>query len=497
VSNYFGEFIQVWAQQRPDKIAIHFQGEDLSYGWLENQVRHTTRWLGERRVGRGDRVAYLGFNHPLMLVLLFALARRGAILVPLNYRLTAHEHSQQLLDSEPIFLIADEHFFDHAQGLGTAVTPLSELKDMRETRDRDLTIRAAPDGNINDDLLLVYTSGTTGAPKGAVLTQNALLWNALNSIHAHDLSSEDRVLIALPMFHVGGLNIMLTPALYVGATVAIEAKFDAGAFLDRVQHWRPSLSLLVPATVTALLNHPSWLSTDVSCFRLINTGSSIVPKALLEAWHQRGIPAAQVYGSTETAPIAIYLRQEDTTRKLGSAGLRAMHCAVKLMGVDGKECAVDEVGEILVKGPNVMRLYWRNEQATAESFVDGWFKTGDLAYQDSDSFYWVVGRSKDMIISGGENIYPAEIEALILEHAAISECAVIGLPDERWGEVPVLVVVLDPGAEDGLLETLLHTQLSERLAKFKWPKRVQAIAGFPKTALGKIRKDELRKSLIN
>ncbi len=495
MSNYFGEFIQVWAQQRPDKAAIHFQGEDFSYAWLENQVRHATRWLGERRVGYGDRVAYLGFNHPLMLVLLFALARRGAILVPLNYRLTAHEHSQQLLDSEPIFLLADEHFFGHAQGLGTAVTALAELHDVRVTRDPDLITGRASEGRLDDDLLLVYTSGTTGPPKGAVLTQNALQWNALNSIHAHDLSSEDRVLIALPMFHVGGLNIMLTPALYVGATVAIENKFDAGVFLDRVQHWRPTLSLLVPATVTALLNHPSWLSTDVSCFRLINTGSSIVPKALLEAWHQRGIPAAQVYGSTETAPIAIYLRQEDTSRKLGSAGLRAMHCAVKLMNLDNKQCAVNEVGEILVKGPNVMRLYWRNEQATKESFVNGWFKTGDIAYQDSEGFYWVVGRCKDMIISGGENIYPAEIEALILEHEEVQECAVIGIPDERWGEVPVLVVVMVAGSSLGVIDSLLQTQLTERLAKFKWPKRVQAVDSFPKTALGKIRKDELRKIL--
>jgi fatty-acyl-CoA synthase len=496
VSNYFGEFIQVWAQQRPDKVAVHFQGEDFTYAWLENQIRHATRWLRERRVGRGDRVAYLGFNHPLMLVLLFALARRGAILVPLNYRLTAHEHSQQLNDSEPVFLLADEHFLDHAQGLGPVVRPLSDLNDERGSRSNAIDVLSHSEGKADDDLLLVYTSGTTGAPKGAVLTQNALLWNALNSIHAHDLSSTDRVLIALPMFHVGGLNIMLTPALYVGATVAIEAKFDPTAFLQSIERWRPTLSLLVPATVTALLNHPNWLTTDVSSFRLINTGSSIVPKALLEAWHQRGIPAAQVYGSTETAPIAIYLRQEDTTRKIGSAGLRAMHCRVKLAGVDGEECTVGDVGEILVKGPNVMRLYWRNPVATEESFVDGWFKTGDLAYQDADGFYWVVGRSKDMIISGGENIYPAEIEALINEHVDVLESAVVGLPDERWGEVPVLAVLLAQGANENILDTLLHTQLTDRLAKFKWPKKVQAVDGFPKTALGKIRKDELRKVLL-
>jgi fatty-acyl-CoA synthase len=496
MSTYFGEFVQVWAQQRPDKVAIHFQGKDFSYAWLENQIRHACRWLRERRVGRGDRVAYLGLNHPLMLVLLFALARRGAILVPLNYRLTAHEHSQQIHDCEPVFLLADENFFSHAQELGAVVRPLSDLTDERTSRANTIDLLNSSEGQLSDDVLLVYTSGTTGLPKGAVLTQNALLWNALNSIHAHDLCSTDRVLIALPMFHVGGLNIMLTPALYVGATVAIEAKFDATAFLQCIERWRPTLSLLVPATVTALLNHPNWLSTDVSCFRLINTGSSIVPKTLLAALHERGIPAAQVYGATETAPIAIYLRQEDTAGKIGSAGMRAMHCQVKLVGSDAKECATGDVGEILVKGPNVMRLYWRNPVATEESFIDGWFKTGDLAYQDNDGFYWVVGRSKDMIISGGENIYPAEVEALINEHVDVVECAIVGVADDRWGEVPVLAVLLAPDATPSTLDTLLQTQLTDRLAKFKWPKKVQAVDGFPKTALGKIRKDELRKVLL-
>jgi fatty-acyl-CoA synthase len=263
VSTYFGEFIEVWAQQRPHKTAIHFQGEAFSYAWLDNEVRQVTRWLADQNVGRGARVAFLGFNHPLMLVLLFALARRGAILVPLNYRLTIYELSQQILDAEPLFLIADENFFSDASTLSISVKPLHDLTDSRVESD---CLADVIDGQLSDDLILVYTSGTTGAPKGAVLTQNALLWNALNSIHAHDLSANDRVLIALPMFHVGGLNIMLTPALYVGASVAIEAKFDAGAFLQCVQQWRPTLSLLVPATVTALIHHPTWLSTDVSCF---------------------------------------------------------------------------------------------------------------------------------------------------------------------------------------------------------------------------------------
>jgi fatty-acyl-CoA synthase len=514
--SYFGHFIDVWAKQRPTHTAVHFQGVDYSYAWLASEIEWVSAGLAAKGISKSSRVAYLGLNHPCLLVLLFALARQGAMLVPLNYRLTAHEHAQQLLDATPSHLFFDEPFAAHSIDLchhvnaqdprgrckiaGHSIDEIqSAMLDQRRAQSQVSADQTSVTGSYADDLLLVYTSGTTGAPKGAVLTQNALLWNALNSVHAHDLASRDRVLIALPMFHVGGMNIMLTPALYVGATVAIEAKFDAGQFLKLLAEWRPTLSLLVPATIAALVAHAEWQSTDVSSLRLINTGSSIVPKPLLEAWHSRGIPAAQVYGSTETAPIAIYLRQEDTARKLGSAGLPALHCEAKLVGQDGQLCKTGDVGEILVKGPNVMRAYWNNPEATQQAFEDGWFKTGDLAYQDADGYYWVVGRSKDMIISGGENIYPAEIEALILNHPAVAECAVIGMADSRWGEVPVLVVVLKAEPqhqpEPALLATLIQQQLENKLARYKWPKQVIQVFTLPKTALGKVKKDQLRLTL--
>jgi fatty-acyl-CoA synthase len=505
LSNYFGHFLSVWARQRPQHCAIHYEGKDYSYAWLETQVRLCTDWLIKQDIRLGMRVAYLGLNHPLMLVLLFALARRGAALVPLNYRLTAHEHKQQLVDADVSLLLADATFFEHARGLDVPLFPVSELSHRGDTEFSQAQLRSdalAHSGDdadhMSDDLLLVYTSGTTGTPKGAVLTQDALQWNAINSIHAHDLSSADRVLIALPMFHVGGLNIMLTPALYVGAAVAIHAKFDPAQFLAAINTWRPTLTLLVPATVSALLSHADWPGTNTDCFRLVNTGSSIVPAALLEALQERGIAAAQVYGSTETAPIAIYLRQEDTQRKLGSAGQAALHCRAKVVLKSGIEAPSGEVGEIYVKGPNVMRGYWRNALATQECFDNGWYKTGDLAYQDTDGFFWVVGRSKEMIISGGENIYPAEIESLFENHATIAECAVVGLPDERWGEVPVLAVVFkDTESANTALATdsLIADQLTGKLAKFKWPKRWIAVDSLPKTALGKVRKDLLQEQL--
>jgi fatty-acyl-CoA synthase len=493
---YFGRFISVWAQQRPHAVAIHFENQDYSYAWLEQRIGLAMQWLAIHDIKHGDRVAFIGFNHPMFLVLLFALARLGAVLVPLNYRLTAHEHSQQITNAAPKMLIADNAFAEHARSLHKVFFASTEIEKNLDS----LTVHSGTTnlaGCLDDDLLIVYTSGTTGAPKGAVLTQNALLWNAINSIHAHDLTSTDRVLVVLPMFHVGGLNIMLTPALYVGASVAIESKFDPGQFLQQVEHWKPTLSLLVPATVSAVLAHPRWPLTDLSSLRLINTGSSIVPGTLLKALHARGIPAAQVYGATETAPIAIYLRQEDTLRKLGSAGQAALHTQAKVVRTDGSTCAVDEVGEIWICGPNVMKGYWQLPEASKQVFEGDWFKTGDLACIDAEGYFWVVGRSKDLIISGGENIYPAEIEGLINEHPLVKESAVVGLPDARWGEVPVLALVLNESSSEvpSDLNEIVHRQLHEKLARYKWPRHVVAVAEFPKTALGKVKKDVLREQL--
>jgi fatty-acyl-CoA synthase len=493
---YFGRFISVWAQQRPNAIAIHFEEKDYSYAWLDQRITLATAWLAEQHIQPGDRIAYIGLNHPLFLVLLFAMARLGAVLVPLNYRLTAHEHLQQLTNALPKLLIADSAFAEHARQLHSKFFSVPTVEAALDSATRP-TSAAKVVGRLKDDLLIVYTSGTTGAPKGAVLTQNALLWNAINSIHAHNLTSADRVLVVLPLFHVGGLNIMLTPALYIGASVAIESKFDPGQFLHQVEHWKPSLSLLVPATINALLAHPRWPLTDLSSLRLVNTGSSIVPVALLKALHQRGVPAAQVYGATETAPIAIYLRQEDTLRKLGSAGQTALHTKCKVVRTDGRTCAVDEVGEIWVCGPNVMRGYWQLPEATLQAFEGEWFKTGDLACRDAEGYFWVIGRSKDLIISGGENIYPAEIESLINEHPQVQECAVVGLPDARWGEVPVLAIVFNESSVDSVanLDVIVHQQLHDKLARYKWPKEIIKVVELPKTALGKVRKDLLREQL--
>jgi fatty-acyl-CoA synthase len=447
----------------------------------------------------GDRVAYLGYNRPQMLVLLFALARIGAMLAPLNFRLAPDEHRTILRHAEASVLVADQAMLGAAAELRKSLTGMRGVALGAAPADwvgwDDLVAGGAPPlaqlGQARDPVLLVYTSGTSGRPKGAVHPQEALIWNAVNAARCHDLTSADHVLTVLPMFHVGGLCIQTLPALHAGASVTLHERFDAGRWVADVRTRRPTLSLLVPATIKAILEHPDWPGADLSSLRAVFTGSSIVPDALFEPFHARGVPLAQVYGATETGPVSIYLRAADAVRKSGSAGTVAIHCDVRLMGGDGAEVARGQVGEIWVRGPSLMLGYWKDPHNPA--FEQGWFRSGDLARQDEEGLYWVVGRSQDLIVSGGENIYPAEIENVLAQCADVVDAAVIGMPDPQWGEVPVAAVVKRP---DSALDEAGVLRLFEgRLGRFKRPRRVVFLASLPKTALGKVQKAALRSVL--
>jgi fatty-acyl-CoA synthase len=420
-------------------------------------------------VGKGDRVAWLGYNSPDMLVLLFALARHGGILVPLNWRLTVAEHEQMLRDCAPKFVFSDPEFEAHA----------GKLDVPRGCFDREHG--NVPAGNDADDVVIVYTSGTTGNARGAVLTQSALAWNALNSVHAHDLSESDHVLTALPMFHVGGLNIQTLPALLAGATVTLHKRFEPGTWLADVARRRPTVSLLVPAAMRAVIAHPDWTNTDLSSLKLLNSGSMVVPDSLIQAFHARGVPVGQIYGATETAPIATALLAKDAMRKPGSAGTPVPHCEVRLVE-----------GEVWIRGPAVMRGYWDSSGDEDTGLTpEGWFRSGDLGSVDDEGFYWIVGRSKDVIISGGENVHPAELENVLADCSSIAEVAVVGIPDPQWGEAACAVVVMKPGSV--LPETDLLKLFEGRLARYKHPRRVVYLSELPRNAMGKVQKPELRR----
>jgi fatty-acyl-CoA synthase len=485
------QLIERRATLAPAHIAIAFESTTIDGKQL---WRATLAMAGKlRRLGidAGDRVAHLGTNSPDYLILLFACARLGAMLVPLNWRLAEPEHGYMLNDADADLLIHDSGFTDHVSALAAMRRSCRMLAlDALAALPGDAA--SEPTGGADSPVLIVYTSGTTGRPKGAVLTQAALIWNAVNSALMHELTSADHVLTTLPLFHVGGLNIQTLPVLLAGGRVTLHRRFNPGATLAAIAEARPSLTVLVPAQIAALIAHPAWATTDLSSLRLVTTGSMIVPIPLIEAFHARGVPVVQVYGSTETAPIAIYLQREDHARKIGSCGKTGPHSVARVVGRDGADVAQGERGEILLRGPNLMREYWRNPTATEIAFAGGWFHTGDIAHQDDEGYFFIDERKNDLIISGGENIYPAELEAILAEEERIAEAAVVGRPDARWGEVPVAYVVLRHGAAIAPDEIL--DRFTGRLARFKHPQAVIVTDALPKNALGKVLRYRLRET---
>lgn len=433
--------------------------------------------LAARGVGHGDRVAFLGQNHPSQIALLFACARLGAVQVPLNWRLAVPELRFILEHSAPRLLFAPPAFAEAAaQAAPEGCAVLDAAAPWPDAPPAPPPEAGSPDAA----LLLVYTSGTTGQPKGAVLTQGAVARNAAASRALFGVAETDLVLTVLPLFHVGGLNIQTVPALLAGATVLLHSRFEPGAFFDAVERGRPTLSLVVPAVMQALVAHPRWAGADLSSLRAVGAGSSEVPVELIEAFHAKGVPVQQVYGATETGPIAIGQTREEALAAPGSIGRPAPGVEARL---------APGTGEILVRGPGVTRGYWRDPEATAAALDgEGWFSTGDVGRADADGRWWFTDRLKHVIVSGGENIYPAEVERVLRSAPGVVECAVVGRPDPRWGEVPVAVVVPGPGFDAGAL--LRHC--GDRLARFKHPRAVVTAEALPRTALGKVRVGALR-----
>jgi fatty-acyl-CoA synthase len=483
----------------PDKPAILFAGSEISYAAMAADIRLAVGRLVALGLREGEVVAFLGFNHPANLVLLFACARIGAILLPLNWRLAAPEHTRVLADAAARVIIVEKGFVAHAESLRAgwpdALWLTLESAVPGWSSWQDVEPAATPVGPRDEDarsdpVLLCYTSGSTGAPKGVVLTQEALLCNALNSTHMHDLTSADRILTTLPLYHVGGLNILTLPALHAGATVELHPKFDPKETFDAIETRRITLTVLVPAQLTPMLEHPRWPQADLSSLRMISTGSTIVSSSFVRRVNARGPRLIQVYGSTETSPIATYLRACDADRKAGSAGLPALHCEVRIVDADGCDVPPRSNGEILVRGANVMHDYWNRPEQTAQVLEGGWYHSGDIGHFDAEGYLYVVSRKNDMIISGGENVYPAEIEAVLEECPAIAEASVVGRPDERWGEMVVAAVALKPGVVMSEAEVL--ALLAGRIARYKQPREVRFVAALPRSAIGKVKKQELR-----
>jgi len=464
-------------RQPADAPALAFGGRSWSYGELDAAAARAAAVAWHRwGVRPGDRVAWLGAGHPAQIALLFGLARIGAILLPLNFRLAFAEWQALLADCRPQHLVHDADWAqsarDLAQACGIAAHPLEAMEEDAG----EAPLHAYDDA----PALLVSTSGTTGGPKAAVHTQAQLLANMRIAAQVQAMAPADTVLTVLPLFHVGGLCIQTLPALHAGARVILHPRFHPGETLACIAAERPTLTLQVPATMKALVEHPRWAGTDLSCLRALWAGSSLLPAPLIEAFHARGVPVCNVYGATETGPFSVALPPEHAMTHIGSCGWPAPGVQARLGPPHG------DAAELLLRGPNIVRRYWPDRPATD---ADGWFATGDLARQAADGSYRIVGRARDLIISGGENVHPAEVEQALALHPAVAECAAFALPDARWGEIVAMAVVLQPGAQASEEELIAH--LGQRLARFKLPRRWVFREALPKTALGKVQRNVL------
>jgi fatty-acyl-CoA synthase len=476
-----GRWLRDRARTTPGRVAIDCRGVETTYADLDERSDRLAAGLLEAGLVPGDRVATLTATSPEHVVVFFACAKAGLILMPLNTRLADPELRYQLEDAEPAVLLCSDDHAEAAARLHGRIAGLEELALNRHELD-------PPAPRDDDGLLLVYTSGTTGKPKGALLTHANCFWTNLSFDRVAGLGAEDTVLQVLPQFHVGGWNVQPLLAWWKGATVVLEPSFDAARALELIAEKRVTTMMGVPATYLFMAQQPGFASADLWSLRRAVVGGAPMPETLLETWHERGVEIVQGYGLTEAAPNVLCLPPEDAARKRGFAGKPYPHVDVALRDPESGELLDGATeGELLVKGPNVFAGYWRNPEATGAAFADGWLLTGDVAARDEEGYYRIVGRTKDMVISGGENVYPAEIENALHEHAAVKEAAVVGVPDERWGEACLAFVVLAGEAtEEALLE---HCR--GRLARYKVPKGVRFVDSLPRNALDKVVKSEL------
>jgi fatty-acyl-CoA synthase len=479
------------ARKNPRHPALVFGDRTLTYGELHERVLRLAHGLRAAGVGRGDRVAYLGPNHPAFLETLFAAAALGAVFVPLNTRLAGSEIAFQLADCGATALV---HAASHIE-ITRRARPLPETFLTVDTSYEDLVAAHKPAPldepvELDDPCLIMYTSGTTGRPKGAVLTHGNLTWNAVNVLVDVDVRADEVALVSAPLFHAAGLGMLTLPVLLKGGTCVLVESFDPAGTLELIGRHRVTFMFGVPTMFQQVARSEGFAGVDLSSVRTLMCGGSPVPPALIETYAARGLMFLQGYGLTEAAPGVLFLDAEHATAKLGSAGVPQFFTDVRIVDDQLADTAPDQVGEILVHGPNVFDGYWERPDATAGAFTDGWLHTGDAARTDDDGYAYVVDRLKDMIISGGENIYPAEVENVLSGLPGVQDCAVIGVPDATWGEVGRALVVARPGAAP--TEKELLAGLRERLAKYKVPKSVVVVDALPRNAAGKLLRAPLK-----
>lgn len=478
-------------------------GRALTYQELDERVGKVAAFLGSSGVVRGDRVAYLAPNSTDVSDLIFACWRIGASALALNNRLAASELAFIVDDAAPKAILVDQEFADVAAQLKAEI----DIEHWIQTDGmggkspfEDNLAQHSPilipnsDNAFGDEAMLMYSSGTTGRPKGVIITHEMMTFAGINSQTGFNMNRSSVSLAAMPLFHIGGL-VMVTNAIYAGGTAVVQRSFDPGQTLAVFNDSALGVTtfLGVPAMYNAMKAHPDITSTDFSRVSTMLAGAETVPAALVNWWMELGIFIQEGYGMTETTASSCALPKPFVETKVGSAGKELMHSEIQITRADGTAAAPDELGEIWMRGPTVTPGYWNRPEANDESFVDGWFRSGDIGRRDEEGFIYIEDRIKDMYISGGENVYPAEVENVLYAFEQVSEAAIIGVPDPQWGESGCAVVVLKEDTSIDLSE--IHEACSRALAKFKWPRHVVVVDALPRNATGKVLKFELRRTI--
>jgi fatty-acyl-CoA synthase len=494
-----GDWIRKWSVLAPKKKALYVEDQPFTYQEVNQRVNQLCRLLLESGVKRGDRIAVLLHNCHQYIEIFFGLSKIGAILVPLNWRLAEPELEFILQDSGSRMLIFEPEFDEIVSSIrsrlnfsnGNYCTLGTPCPDWAFEYEK--TIKKMPaheptgDGSVGDEdpHVIMYTSGTTGIPKGAVLSQRKTFFNVLNADMIYNLTSRDIMMVTRPMFHSGGLLVEAAPVLYKGGTLIIRKRFRPDEILETIQQYSVTILELAATVYQFILQACDLNQYDLSSVRCFFTGGERIPIAMLKEYQKRGIIISQIFGQTEASTIT-FLSTEKAAKKIGSVGLPVFHGEVRIVDKTGKDVSPGESGEIIVKGPTLMSGYWNRPDLTAETIRDGWLHTGDLAKRDEEGDIYIVDRERDLYVSGGENVYPAEIEKILLTHPKVFDAGVVGVPDKKWGEVGKAYIVLKPG------ETMAGDEALQffrgKVGKYKIPKYVEFIEDLPKTASGKIQK---------
>jgi len=500
-STFVTDMLRKRALLTPDKMALidRIDGSEITFREWDARVNQTAVYLRALGVGKGDLVAVYSSNRAEYLDLFWAAGRIGAVLQNLNWRLTVHELAGIIADAEPMMLIYSPDWAENVEELRPGLTTVTHIVALEDPAPGELDFAERdeqpadpvdrPDLDLDDAWGIYYTGGTTGLPKGAILTHGNVTWNSVNTITSWGIHAGHVAALQLPFFHVGGPNIFMVPLVHVGGTTILCSGFDIDETFDLIADAGLTHYVAVPTMYQMMQEHPRWKEADFSHLDLVISGGAPCPLPIMEKFWAKGVDFKMGYGLTEATANNFWLPPPMVAEKPQSVGFPIMHIDMKVVRPDGTECEPGEEGELLIRGPHIMREYYRRPDATAETIVDGWLHTGDVASCDADGCFTVLGRSKDMFISGGENVYPAEVESVIHAHPDVIEAALIGVPHPKWGEVGMAFVVAKPGAD--LTEEALLDFLAERLAKYKLPRRVVFLDELPKTVIGKIDKKVL------